>query len=171
MTTLSFDILGLPASQGSKRAFRNPHTGRIALVESSKRLPPWREAVKHAAVEALDGGEAFGRRPVRLWLTFYLPRPKAHFRTGANCHLLRDAAPLYPATKPDVSKMARAVEDSLTDAGIYSDDSQVVELYAHKQYADRRAPGVAVTVEDTVCAPTPSSSARNRPAFQRSGRS
>ncbi len=150
MTTLSFDILGLPASQGSKRAFRNPHTGRVALVESSKRLPPWREAVKHAAVEALDGAEAFGRRPVRLWLTFYFPRPQSHFRTGANCHLLRDAAPIYPATRPDAGKCARAVEDALTDAGIYSDDSQIVDLLASKRYADHRAPGVTVTVKDAV---------------------
>lgn len=133
MNSLVVNVHGLPAPQGSKR-----HVGRGIMVESSKRVKPWREAVKHAALDVLSLNNAddypFGTEPVGITATFYLPRPKGHFRTGRNAHLLRDAAPDYPATKPDIDKILRSSLDALGEACVWRDDSQVVHVVARKEY-------------------------------------
>jgi Holliday junction resolvase RusA-like endonuclease len=139
---LAFVVTGTPAPQGSKRAFVNQHTGRVAMVESSAKVKPWREAVKHAAVEAFlratsDGGPLEHHPlagPLMLTVVYTLARPKGHYRTGRNAHLLRDSAPKWPATKPDVGKLTRATEDAIGDAGVWRDDAQVVVSLSIKTY-------------------------------------
>lgn len=118
-------VPGIPAPQGSKR-----HVGGGRMIESSKHVGPWRERVALAAYSACP-------QPIlgalRVSLLFTLPRPKSHYRTGRNAHLLREAAPDYPTGKPDVDKLARAILDALT--GIWwDDDSRVVSLDAVKVY-------------------------------------
>ncbi len=157
--TLHFAVHGTPAPQGSKRAYVNRHTGRAAVVESSTRVRPWREAVKHAALDArvmaaatLDARPATLATltgPVVVAITFYLPRPKSHYRTGRFAHLLRDNAPRNPAGKPDLDKLARSTLDGLSDAAVWADDAQVVSLSVAKAYAmpgDRIARGALITV-------------------------
>jgi len=148
VTALDIDVHGLPAPQGSKRAFRNPHSGRVQLVESSTRVKTWREDVKQAALDAIDGGGPL-TGPIRLYADFYLPRPKAHYRSGANAHLLRDKAPIRPAGKPDLDKLLRSTCDALTAAGVWSDDSRVVTISATKFYADQdRSIGARITITE-----------------------
>ena len=65
--------------------------------------------------------------------SFYLPRPKSHFTKRG----VRLSAPWWPVTKPDLDKLTRALLDALTDAGIWRDDSQAVELHAEKIYHDQ----------------------------------
>lgn len=136
---LRFTVRGLPAPQGSKRGY--VVNGRAVLVESSKRVRPWREAVKHAALELLDL-EAIERRgplftgPLMVTVVYTLPRPKSHYRAGRNAHLLRDAAPKWPTGVPDVGKITRATEDALTDAGMWRDDAQIVVSVSVKTYPD-----------------------------------
>jgi Holliday junction resolvase RusA-like endonuclease len=136
---LTITVHGRPAPQGSKRAFvirGGPRKGQAAVIESSHdRVKSWRQAVVDAACAvktfpALEG-------PLALAMVFYLPRPKDHYRTGRNAHLLRDSAPAYPAGTPDLGKLARSTEDALTCALIWRDDAQVVS-YAPlaKVYAD-----------------------------------
>src|SRR5690606_25696178 len=60
-------------------------------------------------------------------MVFTLARPRSHYRTGRNAHLLRDSAPARPTGAPDLSKLARATEDALTEAGVWKDDAAVVE--------------------------------------------
>ena len=60
--------------------------------------------------------------PVHLAMIFYLPRGKTVIRAE-------------PTTRPDLSKLVRAVEDALTGV-IYADDAQVVSEYTEKHYAD-----------------------------------
>jgi len=108
------------------------------MVESSKKLKPWRDSVTYAAVEALAGADfpMFGRGvALHVSVTFWFPRPAGHYRTGRNAHLLRDGAPAYPAGRPDVDKTLRSTLDSLTDAGVFADDAQVVTVKATKRYA------------------------------------
>lgn len=152
---ITFTVRGLPAPQGSKRAFRNKHSGRIQQVESSKRVAPWRSDVRDAAMAALDN-EVLGGRPnpgyaltgpVAVELAFRWPRPKGHYGTGRNAGVLKPAAPVWPATLPDLDKLARAVLDALTGI-VWVDDAQVVDLGLRKRYADGEGPGVTVTVSD-----------------------
>jgi Holliday junction resolvase RusA-like endonuclease len=138
--TVVIDVLGTPISQGSKR-----HVGNGVMVESSKKLKPWREAVVAAATQATGGELVFDRGvPVHMTVTFYFRRPNSHFGTGANSHTLRDKAPRYPAGRPDRDKILRAVTDALTDAGVWWDDSQVVDGSTRKRFADGRHPGALI---------------------------
>lgn len=142
---LSFVVRGQPAAQGSKRGY--VVNGHVNVVEDGKRTRPWRDTVKNAAVDAMERKPGCFpiTGPVALHATFYLARPKGHYRTGRNAHLLRDSAPTRPTTKPDGDKMLRLVCDSLKDAGAYRDDAQVVDFSAHKRYADAsHLPGVVI---------------------------
>ncbi len=145
MTVTTIDVAGTPAPQGSKR-----HVGNGIMVESSKRVKPWRQDVKYAALEAARGDGHFPRGVgVRVTVTFYLPRPKHHWRTGRNAHLLRDAAPACPVGKPDVDKLLRSTMDALGEAGCWVDDCQVVDVAATKAWADGRPPGARIRLEAT----------------------
>lgn len=121
------EVFGIPAPQGSKKSI-----GNNRFVETSKKLPAWRKAVKEAAVVAKgDGGTISG--PIYLEVCFYLPRPKTINR-------------VLPTVAPDLSKLVRAIEDSLTDAGVWTDDAYVVECLSTKLYADGREPGCLIKI-------------------------
>lgn len=105
MAGWSFYAVGSPAPQGSKR-----HVGHGVMIESSKKVTPWRESVKAAApaVERpLDG-------PLLVTMVFTVPRPKSAKKTDC-----------YPCRTPDLSKLARSTEDAITEAGLWADDARV----------------------------------------------
>ena len=107
------------------------------MVEASKYLAPWRKAVTLAAAQAIaDAGWVSEDGPAQVTVSFYLERPKT----------VKIANRLLPTVPPDCDKLARAVLDSLTDAGVWGDDAQVTKLIAMKLYADARNPGCVVKV-------------------------
>lgn len=149
---MSFTADGTPAPQGSKTAIpaktkAGVYTGKVSLVESSKALKPWREVVA-AAARAAKGSwlVTVPEGPVILTIEFRFQRPKGHYGTGRNAGKLKDWAPAYHLTKPDIDKLERGILDALTMAGVYKDDSQAVSVTAWKAYADNGAPGVTVHV-------------------------
>lgn len=144
---LGIVVHGLPAPQGSKRAYVNKHTGRVNVVESSKAVKPWRESVKAAA---LLGGVTF-TGPLRVILTFVLPRPKGHYGTGRNSGTVKASAPAFPAVRPDLDKLIRSTLDALRDAGVYRDDAQIVRIRASKHYpgwVGAMAAGAVIELEE-----------------------
>jgi len=145
--TLTINVVGTPAPQGSKRAF--VVNGRAVMAENSKKVKPWRQDVKAAALEALA---ALGNRhpypltgPVEVTVTFYMPRPGYHFRTGQRAHELKPGAPTFVDKRPDISKLVRSTEDALTEAGVYRDDAQIAVLTAAMEYANG-AVGARITI-------------------------
>jgi Holliday junction resolvase RusA-like endonuclease len=85
--------------------------------------------------------------PVTASFTFYLRRPKSHYlKNGA----LRPKAPRRHTTKPDVLKLARAIEDALTGI-VYQDDAQIVCEQLEKYYGDPER--VVIQIEDVLCRP------------------
>ena len=108
---------GIPAAQGSKR-----HVGGGRMVESSRAVGPWREAVRAETQRAMNGSGPMSG-PLRIDLSFTLPRPKSLPKRT-----------LFPAKRPDLDKLTRAVLDGLTAGGAWADDSQVVTLVAYKRY-------------------------------------
>jgi Holliday junction resolvase RusA-like endonuclease len=76
------------------------------------------------------------RGPVHLRIAFGLPRPKGHFGTGRNAGTVKPSAPPFPAVKPDVDKLSRAVMDALRGV-VYADDAQVVAKVVSKHYDER----------------------------------
>lgn len=140
---LMITVYGTPAPQGSKR-----HLGRGVMVESSAKVKPWREAVKHAALDALDlTGPLFTRGDsLHVQACFYFARPRSHYRTGRNSDHLRPDAPEYVTGRPDLDKLLRSTFDALGEAGVYHDDAQVVRVEAVKFYADACPPGAVLRV-------------------------
>jgi Holliday junction resolvase RusA-like endonuclease len=137
---LSITVYGLPAPQGSKK-----HVGGGRMIESNqKSLNTWREDVKLAALRALEETPSWERdyAAVTAHITFTLPRPKGHWRTGKNAHLLKDSAPTLHGTKPDLDKLLRSTGDALTAAGVYSDDSRLAQVFSVKSYPSPSSPGL-----------------------------
>lgn len=148
MDEIVFFAAGAPAPQGSKT-----HIGHGVMVESSKRVKPWRGTVRTAAIKALDGQQP-RTGPLEVWLRFIMPRPKSHLRQGraqTDGWRLLPFAPRQHTGKPDVDKLVRAVLDALTGA-CWCDDAQVVAVHGEKGYAYRGAPtpGVYVLIRPAV---------------------
>lgn len=145
---VTITVFGTPAPQGSKRAFIAG--GRARVIESSHdRVKSWRQAViDEVRSELTLAGPLAG--PLEAEMTFDIKRPKSHYRTGKNAHLLKDSAPAYPSGMPDLSKLARSTEDALTEVGLWADDALVVR-YARleKRWADApRLPGAVIVVRE-----------------------
>lgn len=111
----AFAVYGLPAPQGSKKFLGLAKNGRGILGESSKKVKPWREAVKAAALEARAGQPPLDE-PVVLSITFTMLKPASAPKRRRT----------YPMTMPDLSKLARSTEDAMTDAGIFKDDARII---------------------------------------------
>jgi Holliday junction resolvase RusA-like endonuclease len=145
---VTFFVPGRPRPQGSKRAFpirnRNKEIVGHSVVDSSgEEGRAWRSQVRDAAVAAWGDFRKVLDGPLTLRLDFTLLRPKGHFGTGRNAAFIKDGAPSHPIGPPDVLKLARAVEDSLTSV-IWRDDAQVVSELLTKRYGP--TDGVLVSV-------------------------
>lgn len=123
----------MPAPQGSKR-----HIGRGILVESSKRAKPWRQDVKLDSRQQYTGPVIAG--PVSVSITFWLPRPKGHYRTGKFAGQLKPNAPTHSTScaDGDLDKLIRCTLDGLSakcGGIVLADDSLVISLTSEKRYA------------------------------------
>ena len=130
-------VIGLePAPQGSKR-----HVGGGRMIESSKRVKPWRAAVAH---EAANAGHQI-TTACSVELEFRFTRPQGHWKVNGE---LRDTAPRHCIVKRnDIDKCCRSTLDGLVDGGLLLDDSLVTELQAAKRYCLRdEEPGVLVRI-------------------------
>jgi Holliday junction resolvase RusA-like endonuclease len=134
MHTLTFTVLGRPQPAGSKRPYLHPSTKRPVVVDAAKGSRPWKQEVAGAALAALHGDPLpFPDGPIELTVTFYRQRPKGDYGTGKNATFVKASASAYPVSRPDTTKLLRAVEDALTSV-IWSDDAQVVDQHVFKRY-------------------------------------
>jgi Holliday junction resolvase RusA-like endonuclease len=138
---ICIELLGSPAPQGSKK-FVGMAGGRGVMVESSKKVRPWRQDVK-AAAERVMAGRAPLDGPLVAVMTFTLPKP-----TSAPKRMRT-----WPCRKPDASKLARSTEDALTDAGVWTDDARIVSLVVHKVFPGEgrnalHSPGAVIEIYD-----------------------
>lgn len=105
----------------------------------------WREDVRYAGRMAMgDRAPIEKPTPLAVRFSFDRPRPAGHHGTGRNAGVLRPGAPRSPVTRPDVLKVARAVEDALTGV-CWDDDSQIVVEQIEKRYGGSQG-GVIVAV-------------------------
>lgn len=149
---LEFTVWGKPIPQGSKTAGQRDSGRPYVRDANAMTLKPWR---KHAAATATEAARGLDTLPgaIQTRLTFSVNRPRNHYRTGRYSHLLRTDAPRYPTSKRhgDADKLTRAILDALTDAGVWNDDSQVVDLRVRKVWCGEHelalpSPGVRVRV-------------------------
>ena len=113
---ITIKVYGIPAPQGSKRYVGRSKSGRGILVESSKKVAPWRLAVKAAALAVMQGRDPLDGSLIAS-MVFTLPKPKSAPKRRQ----------IAPDRTPDLSKLIRCTEDALTDAGVWVDDARVVE--------------------------------------------
>ena len=132
-----FVIYGSPAPQGSKR-----HLGNGVMVESCKRVKPWRESVKYCAIQ-VRGTNAPLDGPLRCTMVFTLPKPRSAPKRRRT----------WPDKKPDLSKLVRSTEDALTESGIILDDARIVDFGATRKVFPNEdpdaldAPGAKIVLE------------------------
>lgn len=141
MNEIRFFVPGIPKTAGSKRAFVNPKTKRIIITDDNRKGKDWRASVQQFALAAMPCDPV--DFALEVIFEFILPRPQGHY--GAKG--LKPSAPKYPEIRPDVLKMARAVEDSLT--GIcWRDDAQIVTEHLEKRYSDNGKAGCWITIRE-----------------------
>ena len=139
--TYTFFVPGLPRPGGSKKAFYIKSLGR-AIITDDCNNKDWKTAVKWAGKEAIKVPIAGA---VEIECTFYMPRIKAHYRTGAHVAMLRGDAPLRHTKKPDATKLWRSTEDALTGIA-WRDDAQICDQTVRKRYnADSIGAQITIT--------------------------
>jgi len=112
------------------------------MIEASKKVGPWRAAIiLEVQRRGLDTAKI--NDPIAVELTFYRPRPKSHTNARG---VLKLNAPQFPATIPDLDKLARSTLDALTMSGLITDDARVVELNAAKLFVEDRGEGADICI-------------------------
>lgn len=109
-------VYGTPAPQGSKKFVGMSKQGRGIMVESSKKVKPWRQDVG-AAARDVGAGRAPLDGPLSVRMVFTIPKPASAPKRRK----------LYAMRKPDLSKLARSTEDALVEAGLIADDARIVQ--------------------------------------------
>jgi Holliday junction resolvase RusA-like endonuclease len=125
---LIIKVEGTPAPKGSKSLYN----GR--MVEANKGLPAWNKALETAFKNYRQTDPIVMIGAIQVEILFLMPRPKSVSRER-------------PTVKPDVDKLCRTVLDAAERAGIYFNDSQVIDLSARKRYADIQTPGAVINIE------------------------
>lgn len=137
---ITLRIPGKPQPGGSKRAFIPKGWTRPVITDDNPKAADWKRTVQVFAqtegMEILEG-------PLRVSMTFYLARPQGHWGKRG----LLQSAPPFPHRKPDVLKLARPTEDSLSGLA-YRDDAQIVTEEIRKVYSDDGWTGAVIEIEE-----------------------
>jgi len=135
----TFRYIGNPIAQGRPKFYRRgKHVGAYdpkKSVDYKSNFAAQIVAQKPVLIER--------EKPIKLWLSFYLPRPKGHYNSKGI------VKPQYARSahikKPDLDNMVKAVKDALKGI-LWYDDSQVYATDAEKKYSD--LPYVMIIAED-----------------------
>jgi Holliday junction resolvase RusA-like endonuclease len=136
----SFFAAGTPKGQPRPRAFARKFGDTYqARVYDAGTAEGWKSEVAIAAKPHLPIERISG--PVRIELSFFLPRPQRL------CRKRDPVSVLLAICKPDADNFAKAVLDCLTAIGMWHDDSQVASLQVGKFYhAIGQRPGAQITL-------------------------
>lgn len=94
--------------------------------------------------------------PYRMVVTAHLGRPKGHYRAdGRSLSAAGDRSPM-PTRKPDLTNVAKLIEDALVGVQAIPDDAACVEVVAMKVWAERSIAGPRVEVRVESLAGWPS---------------
>ena len=141
MTIRVFEVFGIAAPQGSKRGGVSAITGKTFVYEqNSKRQSEWRRDVIDTTVRVREL-EGWGTLDgcIEVDIEFRLPRPAS----------VKISKRPYPNVKPDLDKITRNTLDGLKQAGMFTDDAQVINLSVSKRYAGdtpSQSPGATIRV-------------------------
>jgi len=171
---INISVLGIAQPAGSKRAmpiYRGSHaqgnrtfTGRSVAIDANPKAGAWKGELRSAAREQYSGPLLDG--PLGVEIVIFVTRPAGHSGKRG----LLPSAPAFPATRPDVLKLARGIEDALTGV-LWTDDARIVteriqKLYGEPAHVEVRVWCLAETVASAgLCAPSPQLSIEQAPLF------
>jgi len=137
--TIEIEVIGAPVPQGS--LVGNPRFGGLRYSNDAL-LKEWRSKVIIALADtAPDDWDQ--NAPLYVTAYFKFIRPKSHYGVKG----LRPSAPEHKATKPDLDKLVRGIGDSIEQAGIARNDSQIIRWTVSKMWTDEKEPpGVQVII-------------------------
>ena len=139
---IAFTVDGAPVTQAGMRAVpikgKDGAPGGVRQISSGgKGLMFWRTLISKEASTAMNGAPLLSG-PVGIYARFTLERPKSRAKREH-----------FPDGRPDVSKLARALEDALSKV-VYEDDARIVDEHVTKRYVGdiggALKPGVDVVV-------------------------
>ena len=135
--TTSTIVIGRPYPQGSMRAF-NSIVVQGGSETSRNNLKAWRNQIAAELTQAHMPRDPY-LGPCTVDLTFRFKTPKTRAKRTPEGH--------WRAIPPDLDKLVRAVLDAATEAQVWKDDAQVVDLIATKTET-HGAEGVAITIRE-----------------------
>jgi Holliday junction resolvase RusA-like endonuclease len=144
---ISFSVLGIAQTAGSKRAFpfkRKDGRLGVAVSDNNPRAKDWKATVAWAAREAVGSGFVPLRCALEVEFTFYRVRPQSH-KVGKGGPNKSWREHPFPTSRPDALKLARGCEDALQGV-LYLDDSQIVTETLRKRWGE--APRVEITIKE-----------------------
>lgn len=141
MNPIRFFVAGIPKPQPRPRAFARKFGDKWqARVYDASTAEGWKSLVAAAAKPYVPFPPLQG--PIRCDITFWMPRPKTHYRTNGE---LRPAAPVWHSSRGDRDNFDKAVLDTLTQLGMWDDDGQVCIGLIQKVYGSR--PGAEIVIQ------------------------
>lgn len=145
-----FYVLAEPKGQPRARARGRKFGDKVSIkMYTPDSAAGFKEAVMAEAFKHKPPAPILG--PVRIEIIAAFPRPKGHYRTGKNAHLLKKSAPFWHTGKPDRDNLEKVVLDALTRVGFWRDDAQACAGSLVKAYAaDPTTVGVSIEVKELV---------------------
>jgi Holliday junction resolvase RusA-like endonuclease len=117
----AFTIYGNPKALKRHRTTKSGHTYDPSKDDKENLIA---QAVKHRPEKPLEGS-------LSVRLMFVFPRPKSHYNKAG----IKPDAPYSKISKPDLTNLAKLVEDALN--GIFwKDDAQITSLVMSKMYGE-----------------------------------
>ena len=141
---ISFTIIGKPIPLKRHRVARN---GRMYDPSHKDKKQIWLQIAAYKPRRPLAGD-------ISLKLTFYMPRPKSHYRTGKRSHVLKAKAPVFHSVRPDIDNLIKMIADIIQGKDrMIIDDSQICALSSIKVYSDdldwnNDHPRIEVTIKE-----------------------
>jgi Holliday junction resolvase RusA-like endonuclease len=126
-----FTVFGSPVAQGRPRFAR---MGNFVRTYDPDKSRTWKQDVKAAVLDQLNGTPEIHDGPLGLKLYFHLPRPKSLPKKV-----------VHHIKKPDCDNLGKAIKDALRSV-VYRDDSQIVALEVRKVYGN--PPRVVIAIEE-----------------------
>lgn len=147
MALFTFSIPSIPIAQPRARAVSFMGHARMHDAPKSHAIHTYKAIVRQVVAEQILAPLT---GPIRIAVSFVMPRPNSHYRTGAKADHLKDSAPRWHTSKPDMDNLFKGLKDALKGVA-WGDDSQVA-LYgeSNKRYVTGRdeAPHTVLVIEE-----------------------
>ena len=136
---IEIEVNGNPVAQ---KRHRHTRTGHV-YDPSSKDKELWKKMLARYAISKPLADELV------VLLRFTIARPKSHYRTGKNAHLIKSSAPKKHIQRPDIDNFVKFYLDVLQDMGMYENDSQIITIIAEKKWGKHGRVEICIDEEAT----------------------